>query len=108
MIRKIAVIEIPHQTKARLYWYYDQKEFIDAVADIAFKNGEPGINTFEDAQTYLSQDMHGLIFVTDDSDLEYVLNYTGHQAPRIRALAEEIKDEWGMEEEWENDNNESL
>ena len=52
--------------------------------------------------------MHGLIFVTDDSDLEYVLNYTGHQAPRIRALAEEIKDEWGMEEEWENDNNESL
>ena len=53
MIRKIAVIEIPHQTKARLYWYYDQKEFIDAVADIAFKNGEPEINTFEDAQTYL-------------------------------------------------------
>lgn len=105
MIRKIAVIEIPHQTKARLYWYYDKGEFIETVATMAFKNGDPEINTFEDAKTYLSQDMHGLIFVTDDSDLEYVLNYTGHQAPRIRALAEEIKDEWGMEEEWEKNDN---
>jgi hypothetical protein len=108
MTRKIAVIEIPHQLKAKLYWYYDIEEFINTVYEIACAKSDIEINTFEDAKTYLSEDLHGVIVVTDDSDLDYVLNYTGHQAPRIRAFAEEIKDEWGMEEEWEKDDNESL
>ena len=82
----IYLISIPHQMPANLKDFYNEQEIIkyaNATADTY-------IETLEDAKDYLTHDLHSGIWVETQSDVDYAIEYNGHQKFKVRAIAEQI------------------
>jgi hypothetical protein len=89
----IAVIEIPHQRPAKLYWYESRQDFVDQTTTIAADAGDD-IDTFEQAVDYAGSDLNCLLVIEDDADVDRMLKYSGHQRGRVEVFAQEIKTEF--------------
>ncbi len=91
----IALIEIPHQLAARIVWYKDESELINAALDymegagctLAAGFGE----TVHNAAVTLAYDWNGHLLVESADDIQAVRDYTGHQLHKVRAMAEELE-----------------
>jgi hypothetical protein len=90
----LAVIEIPHQHRARLFWYRDRQEFIDAIA-----GGQAiSVSTFDEAFDHTKGDLNRLIVIETEDDASWWASnaYRGHQDHYVRSLIEEVLEEWAV------------
>jgi len=88
----IAIIEIPHQTPARLHWYEDQDAVIDAAWEYAGNSDRPEPKTFDDALACLADDWSDHLLVESADDIQWVEKYQGHQAHRIHPMVDELRE----------------
>lgn len=90
----IAVIEIPHQRPAQLHWYTDREAVLDYAIDYADETDRPEPEDFVEAVATLADDWNGRVVVENLADVDNVSGYTGHQALRVNAMADELREEF--------------
>ena len=88
----IALIAIPHQLPASIYWYADRLSLFSAAGERATDAEYPA--DFADAVEYLARDWHGHLLVETAADLAAVRTYTGHQEHTVAALVDVLRAEF--------------
>ena len=87
---RYVIIEIPHQRKARINFYADVGELIDAYLT-ADPSGEL-TGDIDAMARFIADDWHGYILLDSSSDLDQIDNYTGHQQCRVHVMRDEISE----------------
>jgi len=91
----IGLVEIPHQGKARLHWYWDRDALTNDALDYAMETDRPEPETFADAVATLTNDWQGHILVETAGDVVAVERYRGHQQHAVAAMLDELRNEFG-------------
>lgn len=94
----IALISIPHQRAARIHWFDDRDDIMHAAQTAAVLESKEKPTNFDDAIAALAHDWNGHLLIESATDLHLVLHYHGHQAHRVRAMFDDIADEFLPEE----------
>lgn len=71
----IAIIEIPHQRKARLHWYVDEAAVVADASDQSEHAGDDYPDTFGEAIKYLADDLNRQMVVSTTADVADVEAY---------------------------------
>lgn len=90
----IAIIEIPHQRKARLHWYAGEVDVIEAAIEYAAESDRDEPVDFQSAIDCLADDWHGRLIVQSAADVADVAAYTGHQEYVVAAMLDELREEF--------------
>ena len=92
----IAIIEIPHQQKARLHWYADEAAVINAAIEYVAESDREEPEDFQAAVDYLTDDCHRGILIRSAEDVTDLGQYTGHQDHVVSAMLDELREEFGQ------------
>lgn len=83
-------IEIPHQSPARLFDYFDERDFLESLRRKAAQDDqitEAGYPAkLDDAKGYFAHDKHTALFIESQDDYERAKEWRGHQWPKVQSL----------------------